>query len=206
MSMAPGKERVKEARRQMYRQLITQAAEAVFAERGFRDAKMSDVAQEAGVSLKTLYANFEGKLDLYRAIQELRHAEIEQLTAIVGDGPALEVMMRRVATGIEYLLAHPNFLRVSLREGNAWSVVADPVTGNDAERWQETVRVEEEIIRRGIDEGTFVDERPDVMDKMIRALYQVQLADWLERGQEDDPALLISRIQRHVKRLLCASD
>ena len=46
--------RIREARRNMYRQVITQAAEAVFAKKGFADARMGEVALEAGISLKTL--------------------------------------------------------------------------------------------------------------------------------------------------------
>jgi len=201
--MAPGRERVREARRQMYRQLITDAAEAVFADRGFGDAKMSDVAREAGVSLKTLYANFGGKVDLYRAIQQVRHEEVMKLTEAVADGPALDVMMRRVVVGVEYLLDHPNFLRFNLREGNAWAVVSDPVVGDDVGHWMQVVRLEEEILQRGIDEGVFVDERPELMSKMIRALYQVQLADWVERKRRGDREELIALIQRYIKRLLC---
>jgi hypothetical protein len=41
------------------------------------------------------------------------------------------------------------------------------------------------------------------MSKMIRALYQVQLADWLERDAGGDSEELIARIQRYIKRLLC---
>ena len=54
----------------MYRQVITQAAEAVFAKKGFADARMGEVALEAGISLKTLYATFPGKVELFAAIRK----------------------------------------------------------------------------------------------------------------------------------------
>ena len=58
----------------MYHDLVFEAAECVFGEKGFDHATMQDVASEAGISLKTLYAAFPGKQDLYEEIQLVRGA------------------------------------------------------------------------------------------------------------------------------------
>jgi AcrR family transcriptional regulator len=49
------------ARTRMYHDLIFECAERVFAEKGFDESTMQDVASEAGISLKTLYATFPGQ-------------------------------------------------------------------------------------------------------------------------------------------------
>ena len=66
------KTRLEEARARMYRDLVEEAAEHVFAQKGFDDATMQEIAAEAGVSLKTLYATVPGKHELYEAVVEAR--------------------------------------------------------------------------------------------------------------------------------------
>lgn len=203
MSRAPATNRIREARREMYRQVITEAAEAVFSARGYADARMSDVALEAGISLKTLYATFRGKTELFAAIRELRIREVIALTDAVSDGSAIDVMMNRVRASVSYLLANPHFLRIHLREGNAWAVRPIGVGSSIKDDWQTNMDTQARIIQRGIDEGSFEAGDPRLLGKLVTAVYQVQLADWLDRDEEGSAEVLIARIQGFVKRLLC---
>lgn len=195
--------RIREAKREMYRQVITEAAEAVFAQKGFADARMGDVALEAGISLKTLYATFPGKVELFDAIRSQRISEVMTLSAAVLEGPPLEVMMNRVRVTVEYLLANPDFLRIHLREGNAWAVQRGGVPKPTPDQWHANVSEQAKVIQRGIDEGVFENGDPQLLVKMVSAVYQVQLADWLVREVNDSPDVLVERIQAYVKRLLC---
>jgi len=197
--------RIREARREMYRQVITEAAEAVFAEKGFADARMSDVAVQAGISVKTVYASFGGKQELFEAIRDRRVEEVITATALVPDGPPLETLMDRVRVSVEYLVAHPNFLRIHLREGNAWAVQTQEVGGNLADRWRLNTNQQSKTLQQGIDQGVFEPGDPELMVKMVNAVYQVQLADWLERDEVDPAEVLVERIQATVRRLLCVS-
>jgi AcrR family transcriptional regulator len=187
----------------MYRQVITEAAEAVFSAKGFSDARMSDVALEAGISLKTLYATFSGKTELFQAIRTLRIGEVIALTDAVSSGPALEVMMNRVRVSVNYLLTNPHFLRIHLREGNAWAVRPIGVSASAQDDWQSNMDTQAKIIQQGIDEGSFEPGDPRLLGKLVTAVYQVQLADWLDREASGSPEVLISRIQDFAKRLLC---
>lgn len=195
--------RIREARREMYRQVITDAAEAVFAEKGFADARMSDVALEAGISLKTLYATFNGKVELFEAIRSLRISEVMARSDAISDGEPLDVMMDRVRVSVEYLVANPNFLRIHLREGNAWAIRPESVPGSNPDRWHANMSEQAKTIQRGIDEGVFEKGDPELLVKMVSAVYQVQLADWLEREDSGSAEVLVHRIQHYVKRLLC---
>lgn len=203
MSKPQASNRIREARREMYRRVITEAAEAVFAEKGFADARMSDVALEAGISLKTLYATFSGKVELFEAIRAQRINEVMALSAAVSEGPPLDVVMNRVRVTVEYLLANPHFLRIHLREGNAWAIRPGHLPGSVPDRWSANLSEQAKTIQRGIDEGVFEKGDPELLIKMLTAVYQVQLADWLEREENGSPAVLVERIQAYVKRLLC---
>src|SRR5215469_17950727 len=50
------------------RQRIVDAARAHFFNHGFRSVTMDDLAEELGISKKTLYAHFPGKFDLLEAV------------------------------------------------------------------------------------------------------------------------------------------
>ena len=84
-------------RRDPNRQRIVDAARIHFFNHGFRSVTMDDLAEELGISKKTLYAYFPGKFDL--------------LEAVLADKLAgVEVTMKEVTRG------HPHDFPTALRE------------------------------------------------------------------------------------------
>lgn len=59
---------MKIAKRTIKENLLIDAAEKVFASVGFKNAKMSDIAKEAGITKVTLYSYFQSKENLYMAV------------------------------------------------------------------------------------------------------------------------------------------
>ena len=59
------------------RQRIVEAARAHFFSHGFRTVTMDDLAEELGISKKTLYAHFPGKFDLLEAVLADKFAGVE---------------------------------------------------------------------------------------------------------------------------------
>ena len=57
------------------RQRIVEAARAHFFSHGFRSVTMDDLAEELGISKKTLYAHFPGKIELLEAVLADKFAE-----------------------------------------------------------------------------------------------------------------------------------
>src|SRR5690349_21756091 len=84
-------------RRDPNRQRIVNAARARFFSHGFRSVTMDDLAEELGISKKTIYAYFPGKFDLLEAVLADKLAGVE-------------------ATLKEVTRAHPNDFSVTLRE------------------------------------------------------------------------------------------
>src|ERR1700677_4577541 len=58
--------------RALFRNAILEAAEVVFAERGFHRARIQDVAARARIAVGTVYNHFDEKKDLLRALLEER--------------------------------------------------------------------------------------------------------------------------------------
>jgi AcrR family transcriptional regulator len=61
------------------RQRIVDAARIHFFNHGFRSVTMDDLADELGISKKTLYAHFPGKVDLLDAVLADKLADVESM-------------------------------------------------------------------------------------------------------------------------------
>ena len=194
--------RLEEARERMYRDLVFESAEHVFARNGFDEATMQEIATEAGISLKTLYGNVPGKTELYAEIQETRGREFsDRMTqAIDGGGDPLEVLARGVSAYVDFLVAHPDFLRIHLREGKAWGLQP---SGSGREDWQHGVGGFASILRQGMDAGIFYEGDPEIMAMTGIAVLQVQLARFAEGIGEEDAKALSEEIFVQLQRLLC---
>jgi AcrR family transcriptional regulator len=59
------------------RQRIVDAARVHFFNHGFRSVTMDDLAEELGISKKTIYAHFPGKFDLLEAVLADKLADVE---------------------------------------------------------------------------------------------------------------------------------
>jgi AcrR family transcriptional regulator len=69
--------RPRSRKRGPHRQRIVDAARAHFFSHGFRSVTMDDLAEELGISKKTLYAHFPGKFDLLEAVLADKLAGVE---------------------------------------------------------------------------------------------------------------------------------
>src|SRR5437667_6200674 len=71
------KPRSRSPKRDPIRQRIVDAARVHFFSHGFRSVTMDDLAEELGISKKTLYAHFPGKIDLLEAVLANKFASVE---------------------------------------------------------------------------------------------------------------------------------
>ena len=196
------KDRALEARRELYRQLILEGGQRVFAERGYDDAKMEEIAQESGLSLGTLYSVFAGKAKIFAAIHEAADEEIlRRSIACVDEGmTSLDATLAGVRAWVEYFLEHPDFLRMHLREGQAWS---EPSAGRGRERsraWKEGLAMLERGVARCVADGSFVAGEPGLIARTMIAMQQVQLAWWLERDMERAHEDVVEEVLEQVRR------
>ena len=105
------------------------------------------------------------------------------------------------AAYVEYFVAHPDFLRMHLREGTSW--VLSPAPNGRAQVWQDIHELQAGIFRRGIAAGVFIDEDPAYLAKLYSAIDQVLLADWVASGMKANGQRLTERFQALVERAFC---
>jgi AcrR family transcriptional regulator len=201
---APRK-RTQNAKRALYRDLIAEAAERVFAERGFESSKVQDVADDAGIALGTLYRCFSGKAEILRAVHEGRSRELLarcEATLRAGASP-LRALLDYVSSYLEYLLAHPDYLRMHLDESSAWGFGTRFESGVQNDAWRRAHDIEVDMLREGTRAGLFVERDPSLLVRMAASIQQVQLAGWLEAGGEIAPETLLTRMREDLVRTVC---
>jgi AcrR family transcriptional regulator len=93
---------------EVIREAILDAAERAFGELGFADAKMTDVAERAGMAAGTLYNYFDSKESIFGALVEQRASEfMGALEAIAAEKrPALAGLARITEATCEYIESH----------------------------------------------------------------------------------------------------
>ena len=192
------------ARARMYHGLVFECAERLFAEHGYEATTIQEIAEEAGISLKTLYATFPGKAEIYDDIIHTRTLAFLEATHEPGwdEGNGLERLETSLRAIVNFLVDHDHFRRILIGQGHAWGL--DP--GSDAERgpWLEGISRAAAIIRQGIDEGLFHDENPELQAITMLSVMQVQLSGLIEHsdGPPDSDAIA-AQVLLQLRRLLC---
>jgi len=115
------------------REAILDAAERLFAERGFADTSLSDVGAAAGLSRGTPSYFFGSKQDLYRAVLERCFAEVREAVrvgrerALASGQPTDVVLAGAVGEYVDFLAARPNFVRLI-----EWEALSDGDLSHEA--------------------------------------------------------------------------
>jgi AcrR family transcriptional regulator len=105
--------------RALFRNAILEAAEAVFAERGFHGARIQDIAEHARIAVGTLYNHFEHKDEVLVALLEERTEELlEQLAPMPGDPKGFSARLTvRVARLLGHVQRHRAFFAIATEHG-----------------------------------------------------------------------------------------
>jgi AcrR family transcriptional regulator len=207
-NVASPKESLKRARRDADRRHLIDAAERVFADRGYEGTHVQDVAAEAGLSLASLYALVDGKAELYaeihatrgRALLERAGAATKPDPAAEGGAPAMETLLRGVRAYVEFLVEHPHYLRLQLLESQPWALRPRFPSSEQQRQWRSGLQLTVEVFRAAIAEGSVVEEDPQTLGRLMIAAHQVYLGEWVEAGMKEPAEALVRRMQLHVRR------
>ena len=94
------------------------AATALFAERGFAETSIDDVAAVAGMTKGAVYHHFAGKAALFEAVFSAQEAEVhERLRAALDDAPDHLAGARAALTTFLEACTEPTYGRIVFRDG-----------------------------------------------------------------------------------------
>ena len=200
--------RLQEARQEMYRAHILDVAEEVFAEFGFEGTQVKMVAAHAQISLSTLYGRFPNKMELYRAVHGRRLEALMKRVSVVGieyAGP-LKQMLAAIEVYIGFHMEHPNYLKMHLREGNAWSQAHGLLSPEQRMNWEAGLKRMAKTFKAGMKTGVFAKDTPLLAARTTNAMHQVALSQWVDDGMRMKPGTVIARIHAQFIRAFCAPE
>jgi AcrR family transcriptional regulator len=162
------REQRRRQRQDLSRAQVLDAAEYVFARKGFHDATIKEIASRAEFSVGAVYGFFENKDDLFAQIYRRRGREFMAGMRTVLDGGggdgARERLHRLAEFQVGFFRAHADFGRLFLRssgvplgDGNT------PVDRAVAENYTEAMNLQAKLFREGQDRGELRDGDPDVL-------------------------------------------
>jgi AcrR family transcriptional regulator len=120
MGRKPGEGRTRDADRS--REAILNAAEQLFAQKGYDSTSLQEIGDLAGVSRGTPGYFFGSKEHLYQAVLErvleAEHDDTEQVRARLAAGGAtpVDIITEVIRSHIDFLVARPTFLQLMTRE------------------------------------------------------------------------------------------
>jgi AcrR family transcriptional regulator len=198
------REEARRARNLVYRRHILEAAEQVFAARGFEAAKLQEISARSGLSMGTIYSIFPGKNDLFEALVQMRGQELVEVARRVAARrlPPREALLALGEAYVDYFVAHPDFLRMQVGASASWALGP----GNAPTRmqfWRQIHELQAGIFRDGVASGVFVEDDPTFLAKLFSALDEVLLAEWVAGGMTVARAALVARLQALVTRMFC---
>ena len=98
---------------------ILDVAACVFAEKGYNDTKITEIAEALDIADGTLYNYFDSKRDILLAIMSKVKSETEPLEQEIGELKTRDDIVAMLATSYDVFIAHLPFTRTLLME--AWS-------------------------------------------------------------------------------------
>lgn len=177
---------IDEARRDMYRRQILNAAEVEFSRSGFASTKMNAIAKTADLSLATVYKNFAGKTEIWDVLHTARMQDL--LRRVESEGLTSTSSFHRVIAGVasvtRYLVDHPSYLAMNLWAGTVWAASDRAAHGVQETVWSAGL----ETIAAGVDNAVVAGEIPPIDPHVAAGLIVSSMQVWLARWADGELA------------------
>ena len=100
------------------RERVLQAAQALFAERGYRGTSLRDIAKRIGVKAPSLLHHFPSKQQLYLAVLDQMFESLENAANGIAwkHDSRQERMRQAVGHTVDFIAGHPDFVRIMWKE------------------------------------------------------------------------------------------
>jgi len=168
----------REERRQLQhgvsRSQLLDAAEEIFARKGFHETTLKEVAELAEFSVGSVYSFFQSKDDLFAQVFVRRGDEfMPELRAIVDDTAAdpVEALHRLVDFEIGFFREHSRFGRLYLSYSSATMMSTDrKIDVATRQRYDEAMTLQTKLMKRGQKAGVIRTGDPQVLARMFSGL------------------------------------
>jgi len=181
-------------RRVKKERLLFEAALDVFAELGYREAGVEDIARRAGVANGTIYLYAASKRDLYRKVVEYgmnawQAAAAKAAEAVDSSQDNAKARFEALCrAAFSYLAAEPRLRKILKRDPGLFPASTGANHEDDPFETvnRQSVGLIEKAIISGVDSGEFVVADPAAAAELLFSLYRmlIEKAYVTEEGQE----------------------
>jgi AcrR family transcriptional regulator len=145
------------------KEAILEAAEKVFSEYGFHEAKIYRIADLAGVSVGTIYRFFKSKEELYAEVLRKKLSELQKrVEKNIKHKPPEKALKAYISTVIDFFEEERDFFTIFMREVGTLSII-DEARFNLSDWYEGYVKKLAKVIERGINRGIFKEVDPVAM-------------------------------------------
>ena len=177
-------------------QAILEAAVKVFAQHGYHRAKISFIADQAGVATGSIYLYYKNKECILLTIFDQLWTELTdglRKTVKRSDIEPSQKLDLVIDTLFDLFVANPALASVFVNEQH--HLIKDK-RGNIAKQYNDFLDLAEEIIREGVRKNKF---NPDVDIKLFRHFITGGLRSVLRQWSEQSQILTLHRVRQNVK-------
>ena len=167
------------------------AARAVFSRKGYADAAVDDVAEEAHIAKGTLYLYFKSKEELYLAalVSDLQNMSAEARREMEAAETFREKLEAFLRVRLDYCKSRQDFLRIYLAEYGSMFVKA-PVNREMSQLFRENMRYVAKVVEQARTRGEIRTESAGAAAGAIfdisRGLMERRLLGWKEFRSHDE--------------------
>ncbi len=195
--------------KQRHTQEILLAAQAVFAEKGYNRARMSDIAREAEFSVGYLYQMWESKRDLYISLLESKNKDFKSYLKQridVSDDP-FEKINVLIDAHFSFIEENKDFFRIFLSETSqaemhVYSTVGKRLMRSHAQHMQ----LVESVFADGIKRGIFISVGPWDLTIALMGMIFAFAKDCLTGASGDGFGLRVSVMKQIFFRSVLVND
>ena len=200
---APSKTR-KEVIKEFRTAGLLEAARKVFAQKGFHDATVEEIAAAAGVAKGPVYLYYRSKQEVYWAALEHGITELhDQLQTRLAAEESLENRIRAfIAIKIRYFEMNRDFFRIYFSElGSGFSHPAQ-MPSRFQEMYLQQARLLEAVLQRGVRSKAIRKTRTDTaavaISDLIRGIIVQRLLGWSKKDVESDINFVFDLVWRGI--------
>lgn len=168
-----------------HRRLVLEAAEAVFARKGYHEATVQEIADRAEFSVGSIYNLFESKTGILAELIKMRteefFAEVEE--RMDGQEEVLGKVGAAIAAKLGFFQQHRQFFLIfgPFREHHRMPHPPELLEAVLKRHWDYLRRLAD-VFGAGIREGVFVAEEPITLALGVEGMTNAAIAHWVHGG------------------------
>lgn len=152
------------------REEILDVAACIFAEKGYGDTKVTEIAEALDIADGTLYNYFDSKRDILLAIVDKAKSENEPTLQEIGELKTHDDLVTMLAKMYDVFMAHLPFMRTLLMEAWADDTILQEYA---ADHLEHIVQQMHEFIVSRVDAGDFRPIDPALATPMVLGMFFV---------------------------------